>query len=91
MTKIFNRLVRHPQWSANIYQTWRASSHAVPKESSQLSPKVRSFVEEKAKQCQPKDIHICDGSEAENKLLLDLMQKQGMIEPLPKYDNWYDN
>lgn len=61
-----------------------------PKENiSQLSPKVKNFVEEKAKVCQPKDIHICDGSEAENKYLLNLMQKQGMIEPLTKYENWY--
>ncbi len=56
----------------------------------QLSPKVKSFVEEKARVCQPNDIHICDGSETENRYLLDIMQKQGMIEPLTKYENWYE-
>jgi phosphoenolpyruvate carboxykinase (GTP) len=57
---------------------------------SQLSPKVKSFVEEKARVCQPNNIHICDGSENENRYLLDIMQKQGMIEPLNKYENWYE-
>lgn len=88
MTTISNRFVGHSQWSAAVHQTCRAASYAVPKESVQLSPKVKSFVEEKAKLCQPKDIHICDGSEAENRYLIDLMIKQGMVEPLPKYENW---
>ncbi|UYV63416.1 PCK1 [Cordylochernes scorpioides] len=57
---------------------------------SRLKPKVRSFVEDQAKLCQPDQIHICDGSEAENDYLLNLMQKHGMIMPLPKYDNWRD-
>ncbi len=57
---------------------------------SQLSPKVKNFVEEKARVCQPKDIHVCDGSDEENKYLLDLMQKGGIIEPLTKYENWYE-
>ena len=64
------------------------SSAAQTQKVNDLSPKVRDFVEGKAKICEPKDIHICDGSEAENKFLLDLMQKQGMIEPLTKYENW---
>jgi len=55
-----------------------------------LSSKVRNFVEEKARLCQPDNVHICDGSEKENNYLLALMQKQGMIEPLNKYENWYD-
>ncbi|CAG2168880.1 unnamed protein product [Oppiella nova] len=66
----------------------RSLSYAVPKENiTQLSPKVKSFVEERARLCQPNDIHICDGSDKENNYLLDLMQKQGMIEPLNKYKN----
>jgi len=57
---------------------------------SQLSPKVRSFVEEKVRLCQPDNIHICDGSEEENKYLLEFMKNDGLIEPLTKYENWYD-
>ena len=72
-----------------FHECIRSVSYAVPKENvNHLSPKVKNFVEEKAKLCEPNNIHICDGSEAENKYLLDLMQKQGMIEPLNKYDNW---
>jgi len=52
-----------------------------------LPEKVRDFVEYNVRLMQPEDIHICDGSEAENKRLIDLMQKQGMIKPLPKYEN----
>jgi len=52
-----------------------------------LKPKVRTFVEESAALCKPKDIHICDGSEREIRNLLNIMQQLGMIENLPKYEN----
>uniref|UniRef100_H2YVR9 phosphoenolpyruvate carboxykinase (GTP) n=1 Tax=Ciona savignyi TaxID=51511 RepID=H2YVR9_CIOSA len=49
-----------------------------------------NFIVEKEKICLPDQIHICDGSETENKELLKQMQKDGEIKPLPKYDNcWY--
>ncbi|XP_069740962.1 phosphoenolpyruvate carboxykinase, cytosolic [GTP] isoform X2 [Narcine bancroftii] len=52
-----------------------------------LSPAVRDFVEESAKLCQPASIHICDGSEEENRQILSLMEEQGMIKRLHKYQN----
>ncbi|CAD5118136.1 DgyrCDS6872 [Dimorphilus gyrociliatus] len=52
-----------------------------------LAPKVRQWVEENAKLCSPENIHICDGSEKENKNLLNLLQSNGQIKPLPKYKN----
>lgn len=52
-----------------------------------LSPKVRNFIQQHAKICQPDSIHICDGSETENDNLIKLMVKEGVIEPLPKYQN----
>ena len=55
---------------------------------SRLNDRVRNYVEDKAKLCQPDNLHICDGSENENDYLLNLMLKQGMITPLPKYENW---
>lgn len=54
----------------------------------QLTTSVRSWVEHNVDLCKPDSVHICDGSEAENKRLLALMQRQGTIQPLPKYDNW---
>ncbi|XP_013777483.1 phosphoenolpyruvate carboxykinase, cytosolic [GTP]-like isoform X1 [Limulus polyphemus] len=54
---------------------------------SNLRPKVKEYVEQKARLCKPENIHICDGSEAENNYLLDLMKRQGMITPLRKYEN----
>jgi len=52
-----------------------------------LSEKGRAFVQEGVTLCKPENIHICDGSERELKDLLNLMQKNGTIEPLPKYNN----
>jgi len=52
-----------------------------------LKPKVRSFVEQAAALCRPANIHICDGTDRENKYLLNIMQQLGMIEHLPKYEN----
>jgi phosphoenolpyruvate carboxykinase (GTP) len=52
-----------------------------------LPAKVRFFVEENAKVCQPDAIHICDGSEKERELLYYLLQKEGAIKPLKKYEN----
>lgn len=52
-----------------------------------LTSGVRAFVEEAIALCQPDQIHICDGSEVENKILLKLMNEAGTIIPLPKYDN----
>ena len=53
-----------------------------------LAPKVRAYVEEAIRLCRPDDVYICDGSEAENKQLLKLLEKRGTIQPLPKYENW---
>ncbi|NXX85069.1 PCKGC protein, partial [Urocolius indicus] len=52
-----------------------------------LPPEVRNFIETNAKLCQPESIHICDGSEEENKKILDIMVEQGMIRRLRKYEN----
>lgn len=53
-----------------------------------LPPEARHFIESNAKLCQPESIHICDGSEEENKKILDIMVEQGMIKKLSKYENW---
>ncbi|NWS15305.1 PCKGC protein, partial [Pachyramphus minor] len=52
-----------------------------------LSPEARDFIETNAKLCQPENIHICDGSEEENKKILDIMVEQGMVKKLSKYEN----
>lgn len=53
-----------------------------------LPPKVTSFINEKAQLCQPDNIHVCNGSEQESKMLYKEMQRQGMVIPLKKFDNW---
>jgi len=52
-----------------------------------LPNKVRSYVEENARLCMPDSLHICDGSERENQLLMYMLQKDGMLKNLPKYKN----
>ncbi|CAK9812245.1 Phosphoenolpyruvate carboxykinase [GTP] [Anthophora quadrimaculata] len=52
-----------------------------------IAPKLRSYIEECASICCPKDIYICDGSDSEYNHLLKLLEKNKTILPLPKYEN----
>ena len=53
-----------------------------------LAPHVREFVEEHAKILRPTKIHVCDGSEEENRAMVDLLEKIGRLKKLDKYENW---
>ena len=53
-----------------------------------LPVKIRDYVREKIELCQPANVHVCDGSEAENQQLLDAMEQAGVIRRLTKYKNW---
>lgn len=53
-----------------------------------LPVKVREFVTGKAQLCEPERIHICDGSESENNMLINQMVDAGILVKLPKYKNW---
>lgn len=52
-----------------------------------LSPDVVDFIVTYARICLPEDVHICDGSEEENKKLLHNMEETGMVKRLHKYEN----
>lgn len=52
-----------------------------------LLKSLRDYIEEKACLTNCKDIHICDGSEAEKERLLVMMAKNNIITPLAKYEN----
>ena len=56
---------------------------------SSLPTKVKAFVEENAKICGPKSIHICDGSFDENEMLTKHMVAEGMLKKLSKLENCY--
>lgn len=73
--------------SGNLFRTM--SSALNYSSIASLPPKVRSYVEEKANICKPDNIHICDGTENENKMMIDTLRKNGQIEPLSKYENWW--
>ena len=51
-------------------------------ETGAASQKLISWVEEMAALCQPENIHWCDGSDAENQRICDLMVRQGTLIPL---------
>ena len=53
-----------------------------------LSPRIKQFVEENAKICQPDNIYVCDGSNEENTKLIEKLQQDGRLDKLTKYDNW---
>lgn len=55
-----------------------------------LPKKVQHYVQDNVKLCKPDTIHICDGSDRENEMLLYILQRDGMIKPLPKMDNWWE-
>jgi len=48
------------------------------------SKKLEKWVKEWADLCQPDAIHWCDGSEEENRNLMDLMVKTGMAVKLDR-------
>ncbi|XP_014297793.1 phosphoenolpyruvate carboxykinase [GTP] [Microplitis demolitor] len=52
-----------------------------------LAPKVLTYVEDCVKLCKPDSVYICNGSEEENVMMLKLLQANGSIVPLPKYEN----
>lgn len=53
-----------------------------------LRPSVKKFVEDNAWVMQPERIHVCDGSEEENRQLLQELQQDGRLIKLQKYENW---
>ena len=55
-----------------------------------LTPEAREYVVEKARLCQPENIHVCDGSEAENAALVDQMVRAGTLKKITsdKFENW---
>ncbi|CAG0920620.1 unnamed protein product, partial [Notodromas monacha] len=54
----------------------------------QLPQNVREYVLKNINLCKPDSVYLCDGSEDENQRLVDLMVERGMLEKLPKYENW---
>ncbi len=50
-------------------------------------PKLKAWVEEVAKMCEPKDVYVCDGSQAEYDRLMKIMIDSGLATPLKKRPN----
>lgn len=52
-----------------------------------LPPRVRAYIEEKAKLCQPDSIVVCNGSDEEFRKCICELEKTGAIKQLKAYDN----
>jgi GTP-dependent phosphoenolpyruvate carboxykinase len=52
-----------------------------------LHPKVRHYIEDAITLCQPAKVHICDGSDEENKALWKFMKEAGYVVDIPKLEN----
>ncbi|XP_039295737.1 phosphoenolpyruvate carboxykinase, cytosolic [GTP] isoform X2 [Nilaparvata lugens] len=56
---------------------------------SALSTKLIYFLRDSVLLCEPKEIHICDGTKQENEKMVAIMKNMGMLQELPKYKNCY--
>ena len=55
----------------------------------QVPGHVSTWLEQCLATCQPRDVHIMDGSPQEARELRAMLVKQHVMIPLPKYDNCY--
>ena len=53
-----------------------------------LPSKMVAFIEQNVAICQPDNVHVCDGSNEEMEGFHQLLQNEGIIKRLSKYDNW---
>ena len=51
--------------------------------------KLKDWVKQMAELCQPDSVHWCDGSDEENKMLIEQCVKSGQFKPLKKRENSY--
>jgi len=57
----------------------------IPLES--LQPHLKQFVEQYVQQCQPSNVHVCDGSEEEYQALIQGLINKGSLIKLKKFEN----
>lgn len=53
-----------------------------------LCPAIQRFVNEQVKVCKPDKVYVCDGSEEENRAVIQQLLDDGRLVQLSKYDNW---
>ncbi|XP_064416445.1 phosphoenolpyruvate carboxykinase, cytosolic [GTP] isoform X1 [Latimeria chalumnae] len=99
MSSLYNRILgcctlsvkhfaaAHRLWVPGLHTRSLHALQVLNGDLERLSRPVREFVVSGAQLCQPENVHICNGSEEENNRILALLEKQGMIKRLSKYDN----
>ncbi|KAK7500213.1 hypothetical protein BaRGS_00008436 [Batillaria attramentaria] len=76
-----------PKPVSNILLVPKSSIRVIYGDLGSLPNKVRHYVEEHARLCKPETIHICDGSDRENDLLLYVLQRDAILKRVSKYEN----
>lgn len=72
---------------SNVLLVPKSSIRVIYGDLGRLPNKVRHYVEEHARLCKPETIHICDGSDRENDLLVYVLQRDAILKRVPKYEN----
>ncbi|XP_014459994.2 phosphoenolpyruvate carboxykinase [GTP], mitochondrial [Alligator mississippiensis] len=79
------------RWLRGCRAAWARGTHTalrvVHGDLEAAPARVRAFVEQGAQLCQPAAVHLCDGSQAENGAVLALLETEGVLQRLAKYEN----
>lgn len=92
-TRLLSLCVRQHRFNRQLFlRTLASLPHGISVTNGKfesLSEKVQKFVADNAALCQPDNVHICDGSEAEAANLTNILVKNGTAHKLDKLDNCY--
>ena len=80
---------RNVDWKTTGGGVEKAAFTVVKGDLAGLNQRLRTYIQDCAAVCRPESIHICDGSEEENRALIAGMEEAGMVKRLTKYQNWY--
>jgi len=84
--KLTNQTLRMASAAANASSSY---PNVVYGNYEKLPKIVQDYIVEKMAICKPDAVHICDGSDKENQLMVSEMIKSGELKKLSKYDNCY--
>ncbi|XP_055853807.1 phosphoenolpyruvate carboxykinase [GTP]-like [Episyrphus balteatus] len=89
---IFGKLQRSVTGAAKTLRVWqvhraRGMTAYTGTSLTELPPNAAAFIKNTEEMCQPDKVHICDGSNIENRMLTERLVAQGTLSPLKKYEN----
>ncbi|XP_069735220.1 phosphoenolpyruvate carboxykinase [GTP], mitochondrial-like [Phaenicophaeus curvirostris] len=85
--RLGGRLPRPPPSRGLTWGAGGSAPHLGGADLASLPAAARRFVEEGVELCRPSGVHLCDGSKEEGDALVALLREQGVLHPVPKYEN----